>query len=345
MEYVNLGSSGLKVSRICLGMMTYGSPKWRPWVLDKAASRPFIRRAVEAGINFFDTANLYSNGLSETLTGKLLKEYAKREEIIIATKVYFHVSDEIGADAASASSKNIPPNTSGLSRKHIFAAVDASLKRLNTDYIDLYQIHRWDNSTPIEETMEALNDLVRSGKVRYIGASSMWAWQFAKAQQIAKERNWSRFISMQNHYNLAYREEEREMIPLCKDQGIGLIPWSPLARGFLAGNRKPDDKDASKNNSATSRAKTDEMALRVFYSDADFDVVNALSKIARERGLSNAQVAYAWLLHKGVTAPIVGASKLHQLDEAISATTIKLTADEIRELEKPYQPHPVLGHR
>ena len=213
MEYVNLGSSGLKVSRICLGMMTYGSPKWRPWVLDRAASRPFIRRAIDAGINFFDTANLYSNGLSEVLTGKLLKEYARRDEIIIATKVYFHVSDDITADAASANASAIPPNTSGLSRKHIFSAVDASLKRLGTDYIDLYQIHRWDPSTPIEETMEALNDVVRSGKVRYIGASSMWAWQFAKAQQIAREHNWSRFISMQNHYNLAYREEEREIDP------------------------------------------------------------------------------------------------------------------------------------
>lgn len=345
MEYVNLGSSGLKVSRICLGMMTYGSPKWRPWVLDRAASRPFIKRAIEAGINFFDTANLYSNGLSEVLTGKLLKEYAKRDEIIIATKVYFHVSDDITADAASVNASSIPPNTSGLSRKHIFAAVDASLKRLGTDYIDLYQIHRWDPSTPIEETMEALNDLVRSGKVRYIGASSMWAWQFAKAQQIAREHNWSRFISMQNHYNLAYREEEREMIPLCKDQGVGLIPWSPLARGFLAGNRKPDDRDTSKNNSATSRAKTDEMALRVFYSDADFDVVNALSRVAKRLGLSNAQVAYSWLLHKGVTAPIIGASKLYQLDEALSAISVKLSDEDIAELEKPYQPHPVLGHR
>lgn len=283
--------------------------------------------------------------MSETLTGKLLKEYARRDEIVIATKVYFHVSNDVTADAASAHPPRIPPNTSGLSRKHIFASVDASLKRLGTDYIDLYQIHRWDPSTPIEETMEALNDVVRSGKVRYIGASSMWAWQFAKAQQIARENNWSRFISMQNHYNLAYREEEREMIPLCKDQGIGLIPWSPLARGFLAGNRKPDDRDASKNNSATSRAKTDEMALRVFYTEADFDVVNALTKVAGQKGLSNAQVAYAWLLHKGVTAPIVGASKLYQLDEAISATTVKLSEDEMAELEKSYQPHPVLGHR
>ena len=311
------------------------------------ASRPFIRKAIEAGINFFDTANSYSNGLSETLTGKLLKEYARRDEIVIATKVYFHVSNDVTADAALALILPEFPRYQRISSRntHSTASVHASLKRLGTDYIDLYQIHRWDPSTPIEETMEALNDVVRSGKVRYIGASSMWAWQFAKAQQIARENNWSRFISMQNHYNLAYREEEREMIPLCKDQGIGLIPWSPLARGFLAGNRKPDDRDASKNNSATSRAKTDEMALRVFYTEADFDVVNALTKVAGQKGLSNAQVAYAWLLHKGVTAPIVGASKLYQLDEAISATTVKLSEDEMAELEKPYQPHPVLGHR
>lgn len=345
MEYVNLGSSGLVVSRICLGMMTYGSPKWRPWVLDKRQSRPFIKKAVEAGINFFDTANSYSNGASEQLTWSLLKDYIKREEVVIATKVFFHVSDDIRMDSASAGAGPIPPNTSGLSRKNIFSAVDASLKRLGTDYIDLYQIHRWDYKTPIEETMEALNDVVRSGKVRYIGASSMWAWQFAKAQQIAKENHWASFISMQNHYNLAYREEEREMIPYCKEHGIGLIPWSPLARGFLAGNRKLDDRDTKKNNSATSRAKTDEMALRVFYQQADFDVVNALSKVAKNRGLSNAQVAYAWLLHKGVTAPIVGTSQLHQLDEAITSASIHLTDEEIEALEKPYQPHAVLGHR
>ncbi len=345
MDYTRLGKSGLKVSRICLGMMTYGSPKWRPWVLDETASRPFIKRAVEAGINFFDTANLYSNGLSEILTGKLLREYAKRDEVIIATKVYFHVSDSIGADAASLKSGGIPPNTSGLSRKHIFAACDASLKRLNTDYIDLYQIHRWDYDTPIEETMEALNDLVRSGKVRYIGASSMWAWQFAKAQQVAKEHNWSQFISMQNHYNLAYREEEREMIPLCRDQGIGIIPWSPLGRGFLAGNRKMDDKDATKNNSATARAKSDEQAMRYFYRDADFEVVDTLTKVAQSKGLSNAQVAYSWLLHKGVTAPIVGASKPEHLEQAIAAADVKLTADEIAALEAPYRPHKVTGHR
>jgi aryl-alcohol dehydrogenase (NADP+) len=344
MQYVSLGSTGLKVSRICLGMMTYGSPQWRPWVLDEAAARPFMRSAIEAGINFFDTANMYSNGASEIVTGKLLKKFAKREEVVIATKVYFHVSDDMSFDAPSASSSQIPPNTSGLSRKHIMSAVDASLKRLGTDYIDLYQIHRWDRATPIEETMEALHDVVKAGKVRYIGASSMWAWQFAKAQQIAKERGWTRFVSMQNHYNLAYREEEREMIPLCKDQGVALIPWSPLARGFLAGNRKPEDRDASANNSATSRAKTDEMALRYYYNDADFAVVDALTKVAQAKGMSNAQVAYAWLLHKGVVAPIVGVSKLPQLEEAIAATTVTLSKEEIAALDKPYCPHPVLGH-
>jgi aryl-alcohol dehydrogenase (NADP+) len=326
-------------------MMTYGSPKWRPWVLDEAASRPFIRSAIESGINFFDTANMYSNGLSEVLTGKLLKEYAKRDEVVIATKVYFHVSDtDMSMDGASASRSTIPPNTSGLSRKHIFSAVDASLKRLGTDYIDLYQIHRWDRSTPIEETMRALDDIVRAGKVRYIGASSMWAWQFAKAQQTAKENGLARFVSMQNHYNLMYREEEREMLPLCRDQGIAIIPWSPLARGFLAGNRKRDDQDKNANNSATVRAKTDEMALRHFYNDAAFNVVDTLTRIAHARGLSNAQVAYAWLLHKGVTAPIVGTSKLQQLEEAISAVDISLSTDEIAELEKPYVPCQILGH-
>ncbi|MCL1886382.1 MAG: aldo/keto reductase [Betaproteobacteria bacterium] len=345
MRYVNLGTTGLRVSPICLGMMTYGSPQWRPWVLDENASRPFIRRAVEAGINFFDTANMYSNGISEELTGKLLKAHIRREEVVIATKVFFHVSDnDISYDAASAKRSSIPPNTSGLSRKHIFDAVDASLKRLGTDYIDLYQIHRWDRATPIEETMEALHDVVKSGKVRYIGASSMWAWQFAKAQQAAKENNWTRFVSMQNHYNLMYREEEREMIPLCQDQGVALIPWSPLARGFLAGNRKPEDKDENIHNAATIRAKTDEMALRYFYNDAAFKIVNTLTQVAQAKGLSNAQVAYAWLLHKGVTAPIVGTSKITQLEEAISAVSVTLSREEIEELEKSYVPSPILGH-
>ena len=345
MRYVNLGKTGLRVSPICLGMMTYGSPQWRPWVLDEDASRPFIRHAVDAGINFFDTANMYSNGISEELTGKLLKEYARREEVVIATKVFFYVSDtDITYDAASAKRASIPPNASGLSRKHIFDAADASLKRLGTDYIDLYQIHRWDRSTPIEETMEALHDLVKSGKVRYIGASSMWAWQFAKAQQVARENNWTPFVSMQNHYNLMYREEEREMIPLCQDQGVALIPWSPLARGFLAGNRKPEDKDGNASSAATVRAQTDEMALRYFYNDTAFNIVNTLKRVAQTKGLSNAQVAYAWLRHKGVTAPIVGTSKIAQLDEAIASISVSLTKEEIEELEKPYIPGPVLGH-
>ncbi len=343
MQYVNLGPTGLKVSRICLGMMTYGTPQWRPWVLDEEASRPFVRRAVEAGVNFFDTANMYSNGLSEVVTGKLLKEYAKREEVVIATKVFFPVSDDMSVDAPTAKGK-LRPNTSGLSRKHILHAVDASLQRLGTDYIDLYQIHRWDRGTPIEETMEALHDVVKAGKVRYIGASSMWAWQFAKAQQVAKERGLTPFVSMQNHYNLLYREEEREMIPLCHDQKVALIPWSPLARGFLAGNRKPEDRDAGANNSATSRAKTDDLALRYYYSDADFEIVDALTRLAQQKGVSNAQLAYAWLLHKGVTAPIVGASKLPQLEQALTAIRVSLTPEEIVELEAPYRPHPIIGH-
>ena len=343
MQYVNLGPTGLKVSRICLGMMTYGTPQWRPWVLDEEASRPFVRRAVESGINFFDTANMYSNGMSEIITGKLLKEYARREEVVIATKVFFPVSEDMSVDAPTSKGK-LRPNTSGLSRKHLIHAVDASLQRLGTDYIDLYQIHRWDRATPIEETMEALHDIVKAGKVRYLGASSMWAWQFAKAQQVARENSWTPFVSMQNHYNLAYREEEREMIPLCHDQKIALIPWSPLARGFLAGNRKPEDKDVSTSNSATSRAKTDDLAQHYYYNDADFAVVDALTKLALQKGVSNAQLAYAWLLHKGVTAPIVGASKLAQLEEAITAIRVSLTTEDMAELEAPYQPHPVIGH-
>ncbi|MBS1170405.1 MAG: aldo/keto reductase [Burkholderiaceae bacterium] len=343
MQYVNLGPTGLKVSRICLGMMTYGSPQWRPWVLDEEAARPFVRRAIEGGVNFFDTANMYSNGVSEIITGKLLKEFAKRDEVVIATKVYFGVSDDMSIDAPTMAGK-FHPNASGLSRKHIMHAVDASLQRLGTDYIDLYQIHRWDRSTPIEETMAVLHDLVKAGKVRYIGASSMWAWQFAKAQQVAKENGWTPFVSMQNHYNLLYREEEREMIPLCHDQKVALIPWSPLARGFLAGNRKPEDKDVNANNSATSRAKTDDLALRYYYNEADFKVVDALTALAQKKGVSNAQIAYAWLLHKGVTAPIVGASKLPQLEQALGAISVHLSAEEIATLEAPYQPHPVIGH-
>lgn len=343
MQFVNLGPTGLKVSRICLGMMTYGSKQWRPWVLEEDEAHPFIRRAVEAGINFFDTADMYSNGVCEIITGKLLKQYAKREEIVIATKVYFGVSDDLSVDAPTARNK-FHPNVNGLSRKRIMHAVDASLQRLGTDYIDLYQIHRWDRTTPIEETMEALHDLVKAGKVRYIGASSMWAWQFAKAQQVAKENGWTRFVSMQNHYNLTYREEEREMIPLCRDQGVAIIPWSPLARGFLAGNRKPEDRDASANVSATSRAKTDDLAQRYYYNEADFAVVDAVTRVAQRKGVSNAQVAYAWLLHKGVTAPIVGASKLPQLEDAIASIRVTLTTEDMAELEAPYRPHAISGH-
>ena len=340
MKTCKLGRTGLDVSRIALGMMTYGSPEWRPWILDEAASRPLVKQAIDGGINFFDTADMYSNGRSEEITGKLLREMTTRDEVVIATKVYFPVFDRMDLNAASAAKTDLKPNRRGLSRKYIFSAIDASLRRLGTDYVDLYQIHRWDPHTPIEETMEALHDVVKAGKARYIGASSMWAWQFARAQQVATENGWTRFATMQNHYNLAYREEEREMIPLCRHQGVGLIPWSPLARGFLAGNRKRDDETAG----ATARAKSDEMALRYYYEDADFAVVDALSELAAERGESNARIAYAWLLAKGVAAPIVGASKSFQLDEAIAAVDVTLSTEEIARLEAPYRPHAVAGH-
>jgi aryl-alcohol dehydrogenase (NADP+) len=338
MQYVNLGRSGLKVSRICLGMMTYGTSRWRDWILEEEASRPLVRRAVELGINFFDTADFYSAGVSEELTGKFLREFARRDEVVIATKVYFPVdlSFKVGATPGPGGA----PNASGLSRKHVLAAMDASLKRLGTDHVDLYQIHRWDYATPIEETMEALHDVVKAGKARYLGASSMFAWQFARAQEVARAGGFTPFASMQNHYNLVYREEEREMIPLCRDQGVGLIPWSPLARGFLAGNRRPDDQRAG----ATSRARTDELAQKYYYGEQDFAVVEAVSRVAAARGVSNAQVAYAWLLRKGVTAPIVGASRLGHLDDAVAATRLELSADEVAALEAPYRPHPVLGH-
>jgi 1-deoxyxylulose-5-phosphate synthase len=337
MKYTRLGSTGLNVSRLCLGMMTYGTPSWRPWILDETASRPLVQRAVELGINFFDTADTYSAGESEVLTGKFLAEFCRRDEIVIATKVFFPVR----MDAKFGSANNVAPNTQGLSRKRIFHAVDASLKRLNTDYIDLYQIHRWDAHTPIEETMEALHDVVKAGKARYIGASSMWAWQFARAQQVAKENGWTPFVSMQNHYNLAYREEEREMLPLCRDQGVGVIPWSPLARGFLAGNRAKDDKAAG----ATSRAQTDDLAQNYYYRDSDFATVARLKDMAAQRGVSAATLAYAWLLHQpGVTGPIIGASKLPQLDEAVAAVELTLSADELKALAEGYEPHPVLGH-
>jgi len=326
MEYVNLGQTGLKVSRICLGMMTYGTPAWREWVLDEAQSRPFVQRALELGINFFDTADMYSRGVSEEVTGRALRDFARRDEVVLATKVYFPVSDG--------------PNARGLSRKHIMAAIDDSLRRLGTEYVDLYQIHRWDNETPIEETMEALHDVVRAGKARYIGASSMYAWQFAKAQYTADLHGWTRFVSMQNHYNLVYREEEREMLPFCLDQGVGVIPWSPLARGFLAGNRSRGAQGD------TQRAQTDGFAHEMYYRDDDFDVVDRLKEVAAgKEGAKPAQVALAWLLHRlGITAPIIGASKMSHLDDAVAATAIKLTADEMRLLEEPYRPHPVLGH-
>jgi len=340
MQYTRLGSTGLKVSRICLGMMTYGTPQWRPWVMDEASSRPVFKHAIELGINFFDTADMYSGGESEVLTGRFLREFCRREEVVIASKVYYPVELAFKGGASAAAKPDRRPNMDGLSRKRIFHAVDDSLRRLGTDYIDLYQIHRLDQDTSMEEIMEALHDVVKSGKVRYIGASSMYAWQFAKMQQIAKERGFTRFASMQNHYNLAYREEEREMIPLCRDQGVALIPWSPLARGFLAGNRKQGDKEAGE----TSRAKTDDIAQNYYYRDSDFKVVQVLTDLAARKSVSNATLAYAWLLHKGVTAPIVGASKIYQLDQAAAALEVQLSAEEVAALEAPYEPHKILGH-
>ncbi len=325
MKYVRLGNTGLRVSRICLGTMTYGSKQWRDWVLEEKEARPFFERALEAGINFFDTADAYSVGVSEEITGRALGELARRDQMVIATKVFMKLGDG--------------PNDGGLSRKHVLDAIDASLRRLDTDYVDLYQIHRWHYNTPIEETMEVLHDVVKAGKARYIGASSMFAWQFAKAQQVAERNGWTRFVAMQNHYNLIYREEEREMNPLCIDQGVGLIPWSPLARGFLAGNR------VRESFGDTTRAKTDPMAQRMYYQDCDFDVVERVVELARKRGVSPAQIALAWLLQRpGVSAPILGASKLPQLDEAIGALDIELDEAECKSLEEPYRPHPILGH-
>jgi len=325
MQYVRLGTTGMKVSRICLGCMTYGTTKWREWVLNEEQSRPFFKQALDAGINFFDTADVYSLGVSEEITGRALRDMAKRDQVIIATKVRNTVGDG--------------PNDHGLSRKHIMDSIDASLRRLGTDYVDLYQIHRWDKETPIEETMEALNDIVRAGKARYIGASSMYAWQFAKAQFTAASHGWSRFVTMQNHYNLVYREEEREMIPQCRDQGVGLIPWSPLARGFLAGNRSRDHRGE------TTRSKSDPFADELYYRDSDFQIVDRVTQLAKQRGVTNMQIALPWILTKPeVSAPIIGASKPHHLPEAVAALDVKLSADEIKYLEELYQPHPVLGH-
>lgn len=326
MQYVNLGKTGLKVSRLCLGTMTYGSPKWRDWVLPEAESRPFIQRALEAGINFFDTADMYSLGESEAVLGRALKDFAKREQVVIATKVFNPMSDD--------------PNDRGLSRKHIFDSIDASLRRLQTDYVDLYQIHRWDEQTPIEETLEALHDLVKAGKVRYIGASSMYAWQFAKALYLADQHGWTRFVSMQNHYNLVYREEEREMLPLCRSEGIGVIPWSPLARGFLAGNRQRETRGE------TTRAQSDDFAHQLYYQESDFQVVDRVVDLAKQRDVPPARIALAWLMNQpGVSAPIIGASKMHHLEDALASLEIWLTEAERCQLEEPYQPHSVLGHR
>lgn len=325
MEYIRFGNTGMKVSRLCLGTMTYGiqTERWQ-WTLNEEQSRPFIQKALELGINFFDTADMYSNGVSEEIVGAALKDFAKRDEVVIATKVFHPMSKA--------------PNDRGLSRKHIMNSIDASLKRLKTDYLDLYQIHRWDYDTPIEETMEALHDIVKAGKVRYIGASSMFSWQFAKALYTADLHGWTRFVSMQNHYNLVYREEEREMIPLCQDQKIAVIPWSPLARGLLTGKR-------SKERNETLRARTDEFAKMLYKADSDFDIVNRLTEIATQKGLPNAQIALAWMLSKPfITAPIIGASKPGHLEDSVAALTIRLTKDEISQLEELYQPHPVLGH-
>ncbi len=326
MDYVNLGKTGMKVSRLCLGMMTYGSSKWRKWVLDEKQALPFVKRALEAGINFFDTADVYSLGASEEVLGNTLKACGvQREHVVIATKVCNPISDEV--------------NDRGLSRKHILDSIDRSLRHLKMEYVDLYQIHRWDYTTPIEETMEALNDVVRSGKARYIGASSMFAWQFAKAQHVAERHGWSRFVCMQNHYNLVYREEEREMIPLCVDQGIGLIPWSPMARGFFAGDRKPG------GGGETVRSQNDPFADQLYFREEDFAVAERARELARQRGVSGSQIALAWILHKPyVTAPIVGASQLEHLDQSIAALEIKLSPEEIQRLEELYRPHPVLGH-
>jgi 1-deoxyxylulose-5-phosphate synthase len=325
MDPVRLGASGLHVSRVCLGMMSYGNDSDRPWVLDEAAAEPIVRMAVDGGVTFFDTADVYSGGASEVATGRLLRRFISRDEVVVATKVHGQTTPG--------------PNGRGLSRKHIMSAIDASLERLGMDHVDLYQIHRWDKATPIEETMEALHDVVRAGKARYIGASSMYAWQFARAQHVAETHGWTRFVSMQNHLNLVYREEEREMLPLCLEDGIGVIPWSPLARGLLAGNRgRGDDK-------RTTRAQTDAFN-EVLYedTDADFAVVDRLLEVAGERGLPPARVALAWLLHKpGVTAPIVGATQPGHLEDALAATDVALSPEEIARLEEPYVPHAVSG--
>ncbi len=324
MEYVRFGATGLRVSRICLGCMSYGQPseRWK-WALDEEQSRPFIQRALELGINFFDTADVYSAGMSEQVVGRALRDFAQRDEVVLATKV----NGVMGPG----------PNDYGLSRKHILSGIDASLKRLGTDYVDLYQIHRWDYATPIEETLEALNDVVRAGKARYIGASSMFAWQFAKALYTSDLHGWARFVSMQPHYNLIYREEEREMLPLCRDQNIAVIPWSPLARGLLAGKRV-------KEGNETLRASTDNFGKQMYARDEDFLISDRVNELANARGIPSAQIALGWMLGKpGITSPIIGATKIHHLEDAVAALDVKLLDDEVQQLEALYQPHPVLG--
>jgi 1-deoxyxylulose-5-phosphate synthase len=325
MHYVNLGRTGLKISRLCLGMMSFGTPKWRPWILDEAASRPIIQRALELGITFFDTADVYSLGVSEEVLGRAVRDFARRDDLVIATKVFYPMTDR--------------PNARGLSRKHILTAIDESLRRLGMDHVDLYQIHRFDPDTPIEETLEALHDVVKAGKARYIGASSMFAWQFARMLYTQRAHGWTPFVSMQNHYNLIYREEEREMHPLCRAEGIGLIPWSPLARGFLAGNRQRGRRDA------TLRESHDQYGHELYYADADYDVAERLVQVARAKGVAPIQAALAWVLREpAVSAPIVSVTRLAQLEELVAGLDIGLSDEEAARVEEPYTPHPVLGH-
>lgn len=324
MQYVQLGRCGLRVSKLCLGAMSYGSSSAKPWILDEEVSRPFIRRALDLGINFFDTADMYSSGESERVLGRALRDFALRDDVVIATKVYYPMGDGT--------------NRCGLSRKHVISAIDASLRRLGTDHVDLYQIHRWDEHTPIEETLEALSDVVRAGKARYIGASSMHAWQFQKALMLSERYGWVRFVSMQNHYNLAYREEEREMLPLCREEGIAVLPWSPLARGFLTGNHR-------REGGPSVRAQSDAFAKGLYYAAEDFDVADALAQLAFERNVPSASLALAWLWRQpGVTAPIVGATRMEHLEQAVMAMGLTLDDEECVRLEAPYQPHRVLGH-
>jgi aryl-alcohol dehydrogenase (NADP+) len=326
MEYLNLGKTGVKVSRLCLGCMTYGAKRWRDWVLEEEESRPFLRRALELGINFFDTADVYSLGRSEEILGRALKDFGPgRDKVVIATKVFGVMGDD--------------PNQRGLSRKHIRHSIDDSLRRLGTDYVDLYQIHRFDPSTPVEETLEALTDVVRAGKALYVGASSMYAWQFSRMLHVAERHGYSRFVTMQNHYNLVYREEEREMIPLCRKEGIGLLPWSPLARGFLT--RRPPGEGYGE----TARARTDDFAHKLYFRPGDSTVAEKVAEVAANRGVPMAQVALAWILRQpGVTAPIIGASRMEHLEDAVKALEVQLTPEEREAVEAPYQPHPVLGH-